>query len=238
VIAPDKQEDKYKATRTPVSVVQTDPATAWNSLHHTVKTLFLDGFKAEIVLGDRFADTTRALNISVNGVAGLALKNPIKALEAAYETGKVKSKNNWKDYVRINSSVRDSIHEATVDAQQASPMLSLITPEESKNLDGLVYKGRPLNGIWATAPFLHNGSVPTLWDLLTAPDERPKTFWVGDRTFDPVKVGYRTDVGKNEFKVLNSRGEIQPGNSNLGHDFGTRLTDDEKRALVEYMKIL
>ncbi len=62
----------------------------------------------------------------------------------------------------------------------------------------LSYKARSLNGIWATAPYLHNGSVPTLYDLLlpvnareAAPKARPVTFKVGAREFDPVKVGFR-----------------------------------------------
>jgi len=73
------------------------------------------------------------------------------------------------------------------------------------------YKGRSLNGIWATAPYLHNGSVPTLWDLLGPPDTRPKSFKVGGREFDPVNVGF-----KNEGENFNT---IQRGNLNTGHDY-------------------
>jgi RoxA-like, cytochrome c-like len=65
------------------------------------------------------------------------------------------------------------------------------------------YEGRPLDGIWATAPYLHNGSVPTLDDLLKPADQRPKSFSVGTRVFDPVKVGFRTDAkGFPKFEVL------------------------------------
>ena len=52
------------------------------------------------------------------------------------------------------------------------------------------YKARPLDGIWATAPFLHNGSVPSLWELLQPPERRVKTFYVGSRELDPVHVGF------------------------------------------------
>ena len=55
------------------------------------------------------------------------------------------------------------------------------------------YKGRSLNGIWATAPYLHNGSVPTLWDLLNPAEKRPKSFKIGVREFDPVNVGFKND---------------------------------------------
>ena len=52
----------------------------------------------------------------------------------------------------------------------------------------------PLRGIWATAPYLHNGSVPTLYHLLLPGDERPKEFPLGHREYDPAHVGYRMDA--------------------------------------------
>ncbi len=56
------------------------------------------------------------------------------------------------------------------------------------------YVARRLDGIWATAPYLHNGSVPTLHDLLLPANERPASFAIGHRNFDPVRVGYLTRV--------------------------------------------
>ena len=122
----------------------------------------------------------------------------------------------------------------------------------------LGYKGRSLNGIWATAPYLHNGSVPTLYDLLLParvrnvaqpgepmPDiaegqRRAETFGVGLREFDPVRVGFVTDKAASPFvfNVFKSNGrEPIPGNYNSGHDYGnTELTDAERWALVEYLK--
>jgi len=96
-----------------------------------------------------------------------------------------------------------------------------------------------LKGIWATAPYLHNGSVPTLYDLLH-PDQRPARFTVGDREFDPAKIGYRGDpnlTGPNVWIYDTT----QPGNSNIGHSgdaFGTNLPEDQKAALLEYLKKL
>jgi hypothetical protein len=116
----------------------------------------------------------------------------------------------------------------------------LIDPPRS-NL--ATYKARPLNGIWATAPFLHNGSVPNLYQLLLPDNQRVKTFSVGSREFDPENVGYRTDAGF-EFKTH------LPGNLNTGHsgpDFTQTkgedgnyrdFTDDERWSLLEYMKTL
>lgn len=106
----------------------------------------------------------------------------------------------------------------------------------------LAYKARPLDGIWATAPYLHNGSVPTLYDLLLPADQRPASFWIGSREFDPVKVGYVSETKPDgmafEFRVADDAGPIR-GNSNAGHDYGaSSLSEDDRWALVEYMKTL
>jgi RoxA-like, cytochrome c-like len=93
------------------------------------------------------------------------------------------------------------------------------------------YAARPLLSIWATAPYLHNGSVPTLYDLLLPAAKRPKTFPVGLREYDPDKLGLRTDL-KGTFTFDTSL----PGNSNAGHEFGTGLSEDDRRALLEYLK--
>jgi hypothetical protein len=104
---------------------------------------------------------------------------------------------------------------------------------------GFKYKARPLNGIWATAPYLHNGSVPNLDALLQPAANRPLTFSIGVRTFDPVRVGYLTDVpGFPRFSVNNPNGTPIIGNSNAGHEFGANLTAEERRQLVEYLKTL
>ena len=104
---------------------------------------------------------------------------------------------------------------------------------------GAKYKGRPLNGIWATAPYLHNGSVPNLDALLQPAAKRPKSFSIGVRTFDPVRVGFLTDVpGFPRFNVDNPDGTPIPGNSNVGHEFGANLSDVERGQLLEYLKTL
>ena len=96
------------------------------------------------------------------------------------------------------------------------------------------YKARPLNGIWATAPYLHNGSVPNLWELLLPPDRRSKSFHVGSFNFDPVNVGFET--GPAQFTTLfDATGR---GNSNAGHTYGTQLPDYQKWELIEYLKSL
>ncbi|HEV7472843.1 MAG TPA: di-heme-cytochrome C peroxidase, partial [Pyrinomonadaceae bacterium] len=83
-----------------------------------------------------------------------------------------------------------------------------------------VYAARPMAGVWATPPYLHNGSVLTLYDLLLPPANRPKTFPVGTRKYDPVHLGYMNEADPLRVFTLDT---TQPGNSNSGHDYGTKL---------------
>ena len=94
------------------------------------------------------------------------------------------------------------------------------------------YKARPLNGIWATAPYLHNGSVPSLAELLKSSTNRVKSFHVGSQEYDPVMVGFKDDASQPVFDTT------ADGNSNTGHDYGGKLSDDERKDLLEYLKSL
>lgn len=115
------------------------------------------------------------------------------------------------------------------------------------------YANQPLDAIWARAPYLHNGSVPSLWDLLLPADERPMIFTRGPVSFDPKKVGFTHEeleasgdwyatksgapyTGTNW--VFDTR---RIGDSNKGHSgpaYGTDLPDSDKEALIEYLKSL
>jgi hypothetical protein len=99
------------------------------------------------------------------------------------------------------------------------------------------YVNVPLDGIWVRGPYLHNGSVPTLRDLLKAPAVRPQEFWRGYDVFNPTDVGF--DSFSPEAKRAGTRFDThQKANSNGGHLYGTDLPEDQKDALVEYMKTL
>lgn len=116
------------------------------------------------------------------------------------------------------------------------------------------YRARPLDGVWATAPYLHNGSVPTLHDMLTPQHQRPQTFCVGSREFDPVKVGLPVQSPDQACATGLTRFDATGlGNSNLGHSFegteadktklpngviGRGLNDTERDDLVQYLKTL
>jgi mono/diheme cytochrome c family protein len=129
-----------------------------------------------------------------------------------------------------------------------------ITPAERPRLDGYglpigvrklwAYKARPLAGVWATPPFLHNGSVPTLYQLLSPQYERSRTFYKGTFDYDPRHLGYRTEAFKNAFLFDTNI----TGNHNSGHEFragkrgngviGRGLEPEERWALLEYLKVL
>ncbi|KAF1030570.1 MAG: hypothetical protein GAK37_01238 [Pseudomonas sp.] len=129
-----------------------------------------------------------------------------------------------------------------------------VTPTERPRLDGFglpigvrelrAYKARPLAGVWATPPFLHNGSVPTIYQLLSPQDERATTFYKGTFEYDPRHLGYRTEAFPNAF-VFDTR---ITGNHNSGHEFrdgqrgngviGRALQPQERWALLEYLKVL
>jgi len=104
------------------------------------------------------------------------------------------------------------------------------------------YANSPLDGIWLRAPYLHNGSVPTLRDLLEPKARRPQTFYRGYDVYDQKKVGFASDVkeekGRSYF-LYDTDEKAQPGNSNKGHEgkrYGTELSPAEKDALVEHLK--
>src|SRR5215470_16892395 len=100
------------------------------------------------------------------------------------------------------------------------------------------YESRVLHGIWATAPYLHNGSVPTLAELLKSADKRVKEFKVG-AAYDTINVGLAIEQTQfNHTTVTTDCSDLNSGNSRCGHEFGTRLRDDEKKALIEYLKTL
>lgn len=132
------------------------------------------------------------------------------------------------------------------------------TPEPGEDFDFCSYKARPLNGVWASAPYLHNGSVPTIADLLKPASDRPVAFTVGNPSYDPTTIGFAhrasvrgetesaTESGVAELRAQVGEGEYvfdttQRGNSNIGHEgaiYGTELDEDLKKALVEYIKTL
>ncbi|MGD2113801.1 MAG: cytochrome c [Acidobacteriota bacterium] len=100
------------------------------------------------------------------------------------------------------------------------------------------YACQALDGIWARAPYLHNGSVPTLRDLLEPPENRPAVFYRGYDVYDRENVGFVSDVPEANGREFFRMDRTVPGNDNVGHLYGTDLSPEEKDALIEYMKTL
>jgi cytochrome c5 len=166
-----------------------------------------------IVSGGRFYLMPLSRNILTQGVGDdlLDLRNP-EGLHSAIG--------------RFNDRLRARPTDAP--AVDNEPDLTVITDATAK----LGYKSRPLNGVWATAPYLHNGSVPSLAELLKPEDERIKSFHIGSIEFDTDNVGFKDDPTQPVYDTK------LDGNSNAGHKYGTVLSKDKKRDLLEYLKSL
>jgi hypothetical protein len=99
------------------------------------------------------------------------------------------------------------------------------------------YVATPLVGVWLNAPYLHNGAVPTLTDLLEPAERRPLRFYRAYDVYDPDRVGFFSQ-GPGAEKAGELFDTTQPGNASAGHSYGTALTPDVKTALIEYLKTL
>ena len=203
----------------PVEVIGTDPGAANNIADHRFDLTALQWTPAELAQLDvqLHPAPTEPLDLSKLSVA--------KGL--AYVTAFVE-----------NRAYRD----AAISAAERPVMDGFGLPIGVRELRA--YKARPLAGVWATAPFLHNGSVPSIYQLLSPQDERATTFYKGTFEYDPKHLGYRTEAFTNGF-VFNTR---ITGNHNSGHEFragkrgdgviGRLLQPEERWALLEYLKVL
>jgi len=189
---------------TPLSEIGTDPTMALNFATRTVSTAHLAPFLPAPFTGATELPAPALLSILV----GLASQNSI---------------------AQIDPPLTQAETLAAIGFRVKAPSLP---PYRPKNL--LAYRAAPLEGVWATAPYLHNGSVQNLADLLTPPSQRKSSFYVGSRDFDPVNVGFE---GKEDSDTSLLDTSLQ-GNSNAGHDYGVYLTAQEKDALIEFMKTL
>lgn len=240
-ITRDDPNRRVVAHMSGVKDVGTDPAMARNSVNYMgqsgiLRNQYVNTGVGNILLDERTPVAALLTKADINVVA---TPDPDKWLwrrgfDWAYDLVIAFVSNDIKPSIKRGNYNPDTT---------VSPYASLMS-----------YKGRSLNGIWATAPFLHNGSVPSLYDLLLPkksdkdPAEgeyRPDIFQVGSREFDPVKVGLKSS-GYKGFMFDTS---IE-GNSNSGHEYGARelvlpdgkvepaLTKQERLDLLEYLKSL
>jgi len=213
----------------------TDPAMARNSVKYQGKSGNLK---------DTYQKT---------GVGNMVVKEdaPVVQILTATTAGVVGTSNPDKWWPRrfaeylyaLALSIFDNPIKATVKYGDYDPDT---TAEPYRSL--LSYRARALNGIWATAPYLHNGSVPSLYDLLLPVKRdgdtvgvggrcekyRPDSFIVGAREFDPAKVGFLSE-GYDGFRFnTNIR-----GNRNTGHEYhACKMTEEDRWNLIEYLKSL
>jgi RoxA-like, cytochrome c-like len=177
----------------------------------TVTTVPLDQIKTDPRQAVNFAARVISLE-KIGGPASIPYMDAAKALAGGIV-------EQWK-----NQSPANAQAEGEVDKGRQNEFRGI-----------LAYSARPLNGTWATARYLHNGSVPSLYNLLLPPTRRPKIFYVGSWEFDPVHVGVETGSPFAGAFIFDAR---LPGNANSGHEYGTDLNDAERMALIEFLKTL
>ena len=226
---PRQGTEPYKVVMmplTPDNLNSTDPWMACNAIGYRSPTGRLQGTpKSYIGTGERFgpdAPLAEMLETTVKG-AMVGKKGQIVAQTARIFFG-------LGGAPRVVTEEVPEFRQARLEACYAA------------NSPYMAYKARPLDGIWATAPYLHNGSVPTLYHLLD-PARRPAEFRVGTRQYDTDRVGYQflPNASGNvfTFKARDAQKNPIPGNSNEGHDYGASgLSPEQRRALLEYLKTL
>ncbi len=199
----------------------TDPKMAQNVLEMQGKTgIFRDKPRFYLV-GHIMGEEEPALFVANNLMGGVLRNNPLQSVLAIRDAKKMGHPEEIHPPKYLDGEI-------------------LARGEEVSDRALLAYKARPLNGIWTGAPYLHNGSVPNLYELMLPVAERSRTFYVGSWKYDLVRVGYVNQPAPGAFLVDTTL----PGNSNAGHEYGTGgdglpvLTDEEIWVLVEYLKTL
>lgn len=215
---------------TDVKVVGTDPVMSQNALR-SVETRQLAGSVMPPRIGKPLAaPKDLGVKLLANAVAGSVIGRFADPFQDGVFELADRGLKLWNAKLEVDggqislSTEKQRVHDALLAA------IKLMGDRATPNLSS--YKSRPLDGIWATAPFLHNGSVPNLYQLLLPAAQRDKTFKVGSFKYDARHVGYVTDEGGTTFDTT------RLGNSNAGHEYGASLSDEDRWALIEYLKSL
>lgn len=205
-----------KTWATPIQDVGTD-SREYNLLAGTVQTGVLKGAMFPFSI-QRLKSTDTAFNVLRISVVGAILQH--------YVPIGLKAKS-LEDAERARSLFRPE----TEDLKGAFRAPGAAAPS-------FAYESRVLEGIWAAAPYLHNGSVPSLAELLRPVAERVSAFKIGP-AYDPVNIGLAIDQTKFNYTLETTDcSDRNSGNSRCGHEFGTELSPDEKKAMLEYLKTL
>jgi hypothetical protein len=184
-------------------------------------------------------------------------KPPLKAVDSAFSVlGTVVGGSILQHYLPVELSPKEQKEQSKLDKLVSKFKTEVDKLEDLGDLGSLddlketfqvkeptatpsyPYESRVLRGIWAAAPYLHNGSVQSLAELLTPSEKRVAEFKVGP-AYDPDKVGLAVEQTKFNFTLKTTDcSDRNSGNSRCGHDYGTGFTDIEKKALLEYLKNL
>jgi hypothetical protein len=216
----DNQLQRATVTRVPLARVGTDETTAMLAARRVAQTGMLKGRRIEPLKPDTFGDTAPAAAILNHAVIGALAGGVVEDADAALRD------------VGIAPSAVTALAAVPRPGPRLSVQAMFVNP-----VPDLTYKARPLNGIWATSPYLHNGSVRTLKQLLLPPAQREQSFLVGSREFDPAEVGFVSAAAAGAAQPFLFDTRIT-GNSNKGHVYGTALSDADKADLLEFLKTL
>ena len=217
-----------RAWNTVVVDAGTDRRTFDNS-HLMGSPGVLTGTQQPPLAGERLADPSRKVSILANAVVGSLAQAAL-----AHDDG-------------VQRAIQRDFAEGRLPLVGASPAPAAAVASATRGLytaadqaPGAAYEARVLTGIWAVGPYLHNGSVPSLWELLRPAAERPRRFAVGHREFDPVHVGLQTAEAPGRQVPGSQVFVVDPanGNGNGGHEYGTALPEADRWALIEYLKTL
>lgn len=225
-----------------------DPKMAVDAACRTVSAQQLTGVKMPPIIGTALTAEGPAALMLANAVLGtligkLVYEDPALIIKLLEQMAGEKLDDDVRAALTDPKTLSGSRKDAAAGrarALLAKVAFKVVSGKASKSSDAgaltalLAYKARPLDGIWATAPFMHNGSVPSLYEMLLPADKRSKTFPVGSGAFDPKTVGLPT-VGPATGYWFDTGLE---GNANTGHEWGAGLSDEDRWALVEYLKTL
>jgi hypothetical protein len=227
-----------------VERIGTDPGTAINFARRVV--VVVNGGELSVAGGNLDYLTSRAREVKYQELGFLDESG--QTIEAKKELKVAYDAYRWPFEEYLSENVTATVP----DGQPDDRTMAMVEAELNSHRDAIIrlaYKSRPLNGIWATAPYLHNGSVRNLYQLLSPVAARDVRFHLGSKEFDPVNVGYVNKQLPGGF-VMDTKLD---GNHNTGHEFrdtkpgegdpvkgvlGPALTHDERMALIEYLKSL
>jgi hypothetical protein len=225
--------EKYTVTLQPVLAgpdpSNTDMWMACNAIMDWANTGLFKGNATQVVNRTIFGATSNSFTMTGNAALGAILDRKFDLASAAFQ--------GVFDFSKGLPLPGKKVFQAGLSPKQIRAAACKAYREADPKDPKMVYKGRPLQGIWATAPYLHNGSVANLRELLLPPAQRKTEFALGSREFDPVDVGFTTDPNApGNIFVFSTKID---GNSNAGHDYNNAgLKEGEIAALIEYMKTL